>query len=367
VPKDKSKPTPDSFELVFAAAQTYRPPPELLAKSEAIRKESDRCFSRAIELAPKEPDVFLGRAAIRGTLNIADLLARYYRDRQPVDQKLALKTYCTPDAVLDLKRAVELCPDDFRMIAATAWIEWSYTLANLERQPSGGHPAWDELPDATKRGLHEALGKLETLSHAPDKTQSAGALENLGTLKLVMNDAQGAKTALRSAVVLEPARENAWGSLLVAAVSSGATPAELVNISESLIKCNNSARNHLVLAKALVKANRLDDAKKEIQTAEDMEPRNVLTRLFGVALSLKLSDDERYLAYANTQVRWLDDIFEKMSDGQEKQMRLREYLLDTAIFNGLVDKPDQAKECVNRVLKVFPDDETAKDIRSAIQ
>lgn len=81
-----------------------------------------------------------------------------------------------------------------------------------------------------------------------------------------------AKVDLRRAVTLEPARDKAWELLFISAVSTD----ELVSICESLVKCKNSARNHLLLAKALIKQNRLGDAALQTKRAAELDHDNPL-------------------------------------------------------------------------------------------
>jgi TolA-binding protein len=45
----------------------------------------------------------------------------------------------------------------------------------------------------------------------------------------------------------------------------------------------------------------------------------------------------------------------------------REMLLDAAILAGLLDDSNQAREILDRVSQYFPGDETAKEIRKALE
>jgi hypothetical protein len=98
------------------------------------------------------------------------------------------------------------------------------------------------------------------LSQDPDKARASAAWERLGFLKFMLHDTPGAKSAFRRAVTFEPAREKAWEMLLAVTVSSGAPPEEMEGICRSLLKTKNSARNHLLLAKVLIKRDQADEA-----------------------------------------------------------------------------------------------------------
>ena len=75
---------------------------------------------------------------------------------------------------------------------------------------------------------------------------------------------------------VETTREQAWEVLLTVLVKSGAPPEELVKTCEGLLKSKNSARNRLLLAKAFIKQNKLNEAKVQIQAAARLEPENIL-------------------------------------------------------------------------------------------
>ena len=182
-----------------------------------------------------------------------------------------------------------------------------------------------------------------------------------------MQDLGGAETALRRAVALEPAREKAWDTLLVAMVQSGATPAEMQTVCESLLKNKNSARNRLLLAKVLLNQSKWDQAAEHIKEAAKLEPDNIVVCLFEGALAMKSGADEDHLATATQVMLHANDLLDKMPADNERATRWREFMLNGAILSGLLDKPIDAKDWVDRVLREFPDDETAKDIRTAIQ
>ena len=86
-------------------------------------------------------------------------------------------------------------------------------------------------------------------------------------------------------------------------------------------------------------------------------------------MSLKQADDEaNYLCCRRlAQLTRAKDLLPKMPDGEEKKNRWREFLLNSAILFGISGEKAGAKMSANVVLGEFPDDQTAKDILSAIE
>ena len=357
-----------SIELIVSAAADYKPSSESLARSEAMRKESEEDFNRAVSLAPKEADVYLDRANIQGTYGILDFLSRFYRDKQPPKRSETLELYCSAATVRDLKEAARLCPDDDRVTATAAWFEvWHALLERGQRDPNYDFSSWKSLPENARDSLRKAMEHLEALSRTANKTRSAGAFQSLGIFKLMTQDWAGAIEDLRRALALEPTRVIAWENLLGAQTKSGASTDEMAKTSESLVKAKNSCRNHLLLAKARINQSKFDEAKAEIKKAADLEPNNILPYLFAEALLLKLTDDENNLSYATTEMTWASEVLDRMPNDEERRTRWKEFMLNEAILYGLFDKPAEAKDLLREVSKYFPDDQTAKDILSAIQ
>jgi tetratricopeptide (TPR) repeat protein len=359
----ESQPGPISFDGSVPALASSQLP-EALAKAESMRKESEKCFDRAISLSPKDADAFLARARVQMEYNITDSLLHYYRDRQPLKPDDMQRIYYGAAVVRYLKQAAALCPDDARIISLAAEYVILSEFSALKGQPEDG---WKALPEKAQDYIRESISRLETLSENRDPSRAAGACEGLGAVKIMMDDNTGAKAAFRRAFVLEPTRQKAGEMWLGAAVKSGAAPEELASICQLLLKNRNSARNHLLMAKALIKQNKLDEAADHVRRAAKMEPDNLLVHLFGGAVALKSGIDEQQISIATQEMTRANDLLAKTPNDAERETRWREFMLNGAILCGLLDKPDDAKVWIDSVLKEIPDDETAKEIRSAIQ
>ena len=337
-----------------------------------MRKESEDCFNRAVLLAPKEPDVYLSRANIQSSYGMMDLLARIYRDRQPLKRSDVLELYCSEASVRDLNEAARLCPDDERVVATAAWLEISRALLQSKQQdPKSDFSSLDNFPEKARNSIRAAMNHLEALSATPDKKRSAGALMNLGILEMMTGNSSGAKVDFRRAVALEPTREKAWEVLLTVLVQSSAPPEELVNTCEGLLKSKNSAKNRLLLAKALIKQNKLNEAKVQIQAAAMLEPENILPYLFAGAVSLKQSDVQANIPLATTQLTRAKDLLRKNARWRGEKKAVGVSILRQPRFLAWRwrSRSDRARKmCANLVLGgISFTHDTAKDILSAIE
>jgi hypothetical protein len=92
----------------------------------------------------------------------------------------------------------------------------------------------------------------------------------------------------------------------------------------------------------------------------------VLGYLFGGALALKFANDEGTLSLATQELAVVKALLAQMPGDEEKRLRWREFILNCAILNGLQDKPAEAKNWIKTLQEQFPDDETAKEILSAL-
>jgi tetratricopeptide (TPR) repeat protein len=366
LPKDYSTQAVASLEICLSVTKDYNPSSEVLAKATAMRKESEQCFERAISLAPKDPDVYLARAGTAANFAIEDWLIHFYHERQSPDAKQLFELSCPVGLGHYLEKTARLCPDDYRVMGAAAYVEL-VSIKGWQQSSGGNDPSLADLPKETRVFIQDTMTHLESLSQSANKTTAAGALEYLGVLKMFFKDSPGAMDDFRRSVALEPANEKAWYVLLGAMVNS-APDSEVVDVCQSLLKCKNSAQNHVIVAKILIEQNKRDDAFRQLSQAMDLEPNNALSYLMAGALELKQStDEETYLRAAFTELNRVNDLLGKMPGSKDRQSMSRILVLNGSILNALADKPAEAKILLKPYLDHHPDDQTAKDIMSAIE
>ncbi len=210
---------------------------------------------------------------------------------------------------------------------------------------------------------------MEDLTQDPDKILAAAAEKNLAVLHMVLGDVSDAVPEVKRSVALDPSQDDAWDLVLAFQIGT-ATPEELVDVCQSRLKYRDSARNHLLLARALQRRQKWDAAADQAAAALKIDPDNVIAESELLALALKQSSDPDQLNKASNIMPELTRMVGNLPPGIEAAKRRREVLLDLAIAGGLINTPEAgkiAKVCLALVLKDNPDDQTAKDILRALE
>jgi tetratricopeptide (TPR) repeat protein len=343
----------------------YRPSSDALNKAEAQCKEASRCFDQAMALASREPEVFFQRAGYICSSNLQNCYFRNFRDSEKFDYNTWLLAVFSKEAIVDLQKAAEFSPKNYKYISLAAYFEWFNTTA--QTKPTSLTP--DALPDAARKFIHDAMTRLENLSEDPDKTTAAGALENLGMLNIMFGNSPAAVLDLRRAISLDPSRDQVWDLLLV---SLGKSPSheEVTALCELRLKYKDSARNHLLLARDFEKQKKWDKSGEQAEAALKLEPENIVAHLELTALDLTQSADTNFMAKAYEQWTRTEAFYEKLPDNVEKQSRWRELTLNLAILDGLVNTPEYQKAArvsLEAVLQHYPDDKQVKEISNALE
>lgn len=351
--------------MLSQEAMNFRPSAEALGRAEAACRESSRCFDHAMLLAPNEPEVFLQRAGYMSISNWQDCFFRHCRNNEEINPKNWLLSFFSRETIANLKKAAELKPKDYQCISFATYVEYFVPMMQAN-QPDFSK---DQLPEASRQSLQDAMTRLENLSRDPDKKTAAGALENLGFLNFVFGNHTSATANFRQALALDPAREQAWDMLLGALAVSG-SPEEKVEACKARLKQKDSARNHLLLARAFEHQKKWDKAGEQSQAALESEPDNIIAHLELMALDLVQSSGTDFMAKASDQYARTEAAYEKLPVNNEKQSRWRELTLNLAILDGLASEPEYqkaARVCLEAVLKHYPDDKQAKDISDALK
>jgi tetratricopeptide (TPR) repeat protein len=348
----------------------YRPSADALKKSETSLAEASRCFDRAMALAPKEPEVFFQRAGYMCVSNVQNCFFRHFRDNEEISSDKWISAFFSPEAIANLQKAAELSPKNYEYISLAAYFDW--INATKQVNITNFTSTFDTLPDTTRQYISDAMTRLENLSEGSDNEAAAGALENLGMLNIIFGNSPAAAVDLRRAVSLDPMRDQTW-DLFLLSLGKSASHDEVTAICESRLKYKDSARNHLLLARAFEYQKKWDKAGEQAEAVLILEPDNLTAHLTAhlelAALALKQSVDPNFMSKASEQFTRIGELFKKFPASNEFWSRWREATLNYAIFDGLVNTPEYkkgAEECLAAVLKYFPNDEQAKEISDAL-
>ena len=247
--------------------------------------EAGSCFDRAVALAPGEPQVWLRRGLHRCLRKFLSNSIREATDGDDSVRNIFEGCFST-ESLADLQHASRLSPDDYQLIGATAMFGVYAGRGRDEQAVS-----WDALPEKTQVSLRDAMTRLENLAQGADRRTAAGAFEVLGILQgPLLRQPDRCIATMRRAVALEPAREHAW-EVLVATLAQGGRYDELLEVCEDQARQTNSARAHLLLAKAHEKLHQWDDCEDEARMAADADPADFSADLSLAAVLLKRSGD----------------------------------------------------------------------------
>lgn len=337
----------------------FRPEPQALKRAEAAGGEASRCFDRALALAPRESEVYFQRAGFMCVSNWQNCLLRHYRDGEEIGDTQLTSAFFAPEAVANMERAAELDYNNYERISLAAYFGW--TRGVIEAGSPTNYTV-DMLPEKSRRSIRNDMTHLENLSEKSDPKLAAGALECLGFLNFAFKNQAVALADFKHAVALDPSREASWDLWLGMLIFSSGTPQEIVTVCQSRLDHQDSARNHLLLAKALVRAGKWSDAIIHAEAAGKLETNNVVPPLFVAAIALKQSAQTNYLAMAGEKLAQANVLMGKMSAGNDKAERMREFGLNVIIFYVLANEPDMARNTARDYLKYFPDSEEVREI-----
>jgi tetratricopeptide (TPR) repeat protein len=352
-------------QMPSQAILDYQPSPDALKTSEARCDEASRCFDRAMALAPKEPEVFFQRAGYMSISNWQNCYFRHFRDNEKIDSATCLSAFFSKETVANLQKAAELSSSNYEYISLAAYFTWFNAM--IQAKATNYTP--DILPDEARKSIHNTMTRLENLSEGSDKKTAAGTLENHGILNTIFGNSQEATVDFRRAASLDPTREQSWDMWLGTLVKSAA-PGELVAICESRLKYKDSARNHLLLAKAFQRQKTWDKAIEQAEIAGKLETNNIVSPLMLAAIALKQSADTNQLSMALKYLYRAKGLLDTMPVNDESRTRWHEFMLNVAIACGLEGTQDGqklARVYLEAVLKSYPEDKEAKEIMSALE
>jgi tetratricopeptide (TPR) repeat protein len=326
--------------------------------------EAGECFDRAVSLASTEPEVWFRRGMHRC---LRQMVLNQIRFAKGGDDTLTdpYEGCFSPESLADLQHAARLSPDDYQLIGATALFE-IYTITDRKGQAAVPF-SWDALPEKTQESLRDAMTRLENLAQNGNPRTAAGALEVLGILEgPVLHEPNRCIASLRHALAIQPSREHAW-EVLVATLAQGRRYDELLVVCEQQIRQTNSARTHLLLAKAYEKLRQWDDSEVAARLAASEDGDEFSADLSLAALLLKRSgDDDTALPEADEWLKRSEAALNKTPPLLRSREQVIDLTLTRGIYYALTDEMDTARKFVKTVIERDKDNKFAREILSAM-
>lgn len=327
--------------------------------------EAGQCFDRAVKMAPGESEAWLRRGMHRCVRQMVLNEIRHAAGGD--DEMVNVYEGCfSPESLADLQHASRLGADDYELIGATALFE-VYTISSRKGQPIATMFPWESLPEKTQDSLRNAMARLENLAQNGNPRSAAAALEVLGILQgPVLHEPDRCIDTMRRTLALAPSREHA-GEVLMATLAQGRRYDELLAVCEQQARQTNSARNHLLLAKAHEKLRQWDDCREEAEVAAIENSGDFTADLSLAALLLKRGgDDATALSEADDWLRRAETALGNLPPQQRRRDQVIELTLTRGIYYALTDEMDTARQFVKTVIERDKDNNFAREILSAM-
>ncbi len=342
-----------------------RPTGDDAARAQNWLAEADDCFDKAVALASKESEPYFRRAMHRCLKTV--VLNQIKFAGGTADPDLDLFDGCFSAAnVGDLQEASRLAPRDYRRAAGTALFE-IYSVTEKKERLNWQQFGWNSLPGVSQKSVRTALTRLQDLADGESAGSAAGAAEVLGILEgPVLHETDRSIASLRRAVALQPEREQAW-EVLVATLAQNRRYDELLDVCEQHVKYQDSARAHLMLAKAHEKLLQWDSCEEESRAAASDDPDNALADLSLAALLLKRSgEDQSNLLEADDWLSRAESVLKRTPADQRNRQQVIDLTLIRGIYFALSDEMDTARKWVQTVIERDQDNQFAREILAAM-
>lgn len=354
-----------SVDGLSAKLLDSRPSPKAIARAEALLDEASASYERAVQTAPSDPNVYGERIASRSRAAFLENLLQSLRANKAATlrravgdgaQEMMRATLFSPGTANDLQTIARLKPNDVSANgAATFSTLLVFATRNHREIPLKG--GLQSLPALVAAQVRPAMGRLEEMAARRGKDQ-AKALEALGELRYILGDPSVTDT-LKQAVALDPTRVQGW-ELMALILSEGERYGELATLIEARLQRDNTARNHLLLARAYDRLNRQQDVQAQVQAALRLEPNDPTANLAGAALLLRADD----LPDANQQLERVAKLL--TAHGKPSRNQMLDYVLFHGVLLALDGQTEAARQQLESVLASDAQNEGAQKALAAL-
>jgi tetratricopeptide (TPR) repeat protein len=366
VPRTEGNALPDPWLEELLAA---RPGAEPLQRAQKLHDEERTCFNRAVRAAPMEPRPYFRRASSRPGSAMLQALITALREGETRPKVLgdrmgrqAVEALSSPPFVQDLLQITRLRPQDTRLIAVTSLLAVTFYLTGSGQQSAlaaGG--AGKVLPESLRDMTRRSMELLQKAMGGPDTRAAAEAAEQLGTLQYMLSgDPQRGEASFERATRLDPSREQSWDMRVVARMRPG-EEAELVRLCEERLKLRDTSRNRLLLAKAYVKQDRLEEAAKQARAMVRLAPSAFTANLTMAAILMKGPLNAATLTEAG---QFLQRARKAPGQTPDQQLDLR---LDEAIHTALSGDRVEAHRLLGELVRQQPEYSKAREALTALE
>jgi tetratricopeptide (TPR) repeat protein len=273
----------------------------------------------------------------------------------------------------DLRQGARLSQDPGVLVAA-AFTEIMVSTANSSQEIDWADMSQldaDDILNAlsvkSQNSVKATLARLEKLAQPRDR-RGAEAGAALGFLRYTLRDTDKVDAALRGAVERVPTFDPAWELRMGLRVEQE-NYEDLAALGEERLKYMATVRNHLLLAKAYEKLEKLDKAEAHAQAALKQKPDDFLTNLMVAALLMKRSTDAATLARAGERLTRAGKMMNKMPPGEsfvDYMSRTKDYGFLRGIYLALNGDTEKARVQLKETLASAPEEESVQEALAAL-
>ncbi len=255
------------------------------------------CHDKAVELSPKEAEVYIARASCRTSAALWGKLI--HTILHPETPPLAVNS---TEVLNDLYYAARLAPDNIQVVGtAAAMVLMSFNNDAHVAMPLAADPL-RQLPQDLEERIVPMFRLLEDAARCPDSCRASDASGILGYLFFLKGNQDKAIVHYSRAVELDPNRDVAW-DMLAWIVAATKDKESLIRVCERRISVHPTARGYFLLAKSYLGAARFDSAETAMRTGAKLAPLDYNTAMGLAVLLLNRADSKDVLAEAHEQYK----------------------------------------------------------------
>jgi tetratricopeptide (TPR) repeat protein len=183
----------------------------------------------------------------------------------------------------------------------------------------------------------------------------------------LLGDISGCLESLRKTIQLDPTRQGSW-HMLIAGLAGQGKFAEAAPICEQNIAQKDTPLNRVMYAKILFKLHRLSQADEQLRAALRLDPTDFTANVATVAVVVKrwtnlteLIQAEQPLGRAEQAVQNKLDV-----DREGARQAMIDFCLTKAIYCGLTERTEMAREYAKHVFTLDSENQDAKDVLAAL-
>ncbi len=353
-----------TLDLLLGQLARKKPTAEQVDHALKLMDEAVACFDQAVTAASTEPQPYSQRAIGRNSREVLRVILDQLNQPAP-DFNCFFKAMLLRESATDIWKAAELSKNDPEAITKAVIFEVFSSLMENRNGPLGSlrlEGVWEQLSDSTRQLVRSSLNRLDDLGQNAAPKIAASALELSGSIQdLILKDYAGAEANLRQAIALDPKQEQAW-EVLTGLLVETKRYADIIPLGERRLKVNNTAHNHILLAKAYEKLNQFPRAEEQARLAFELAPKGFSANPSLCVLILKRGTDDTSLARAQ-------GLLSRVASQNERPFTRNQYF-DLSFTGGIIfalaGDSEKARQWLKRAQEFDPRNKDVNEALAAI-